>query len=275
MKEQNENILVIGGKGKNGRRVVEKLRDLKYTVFSASRANQENNHNERYFDWNDHKTYSQGLKGIQKVYIVHPDTSMPEAFTQLKQLVSLLDELRVSKVVLLSGRGQESVIKCEELLMNSSLKWTIIRSAWFNQNFSEGHFLGGIKSGEVVFMADSVKEPFVDLDDLSDVVVACLLDDIYDGKLYEVSGGELLSFEEAVGTIGKHLNREIIYKALAKNDYLSLLINYGLDKAAAGHMSVAFSEILDGRNENIGDGVLQVLKRNPKRFIEFVKSSQF
>lgn len=275
MKPQHENILVIGGQGKNGRRVVEKLRNMKYNVFFTSRSNQENNNNERYFDWNDQKTYSPALKEIQKVYIVHPDTSMPLAFGQLKELVGLMDELSVSKAVLLSGRGQKSVVECEEILINSSIKWTIIRSAWFNQNFSEGHFLGGIKSGEVVFMADSVKEPFVDLDDLSDVVVQCLLNEIHDGKLYEVTGGEALSFKEAVGIIGIHLNRKIDYKALDKDEYSNLLINLGLEASVAGHMTEAFSEILDGRNEHLGDGVLEVLKRHPRSFMEFVKSSQF
>ena len=159
--------------------------------------------------------------------------------------------------------------------MQAELDWTVIRSAWFNQNFSEGHFLHGIKSGEVTFMADTVKEPFVDLEDLSDVVVECLTNNAHNGKIYEVTGSELLTFAEAVNAIGVKLKRNIQYQYLNQEAYRQYLKNAGLDEFIAAHMAQAFSEILDGRNENIGKGVTQVLGRDPIKFNDFVKSNEF
>ena len=144
-----------------------------------------------------------------------------------------------------------------------------------NQNFSEGHFLHGIRSGEVTFMADTVKEPFVDLEDLSDVVVECLIDAVHNGKIYEVTGSELLTFAEAVNAIGVKLKRNIQYQYLNQEAYRQYLKNAGLDEFIAAHMTQAFSEILDGRNENIGKGVTQVLGRDPIKFTDFVKSNKF
>ncbi|KMQ64962.1 NmrA family transcriptional regulator [Chryseobacterium angstadtii] len=275
MKKDNVNILVIGGGGKNGRRVVQKLKALGYKVFSTTRVQEEAGEDARFFDWNDAETYDEALQDIQKVYIVHPDTSTPGADEQIRELVNSLVKNSVSKAVLLSGRGQESVRKCEDILIGSPLKWAIVRSAWFNQNFSEGHFLHGIQSGEVVFMAGSVKEPFVDLDDLSDVVVECLIHEKHNGGIYEITGSELFTFEEAVRMIGHKLNRNIQYRYLGKNDYQNLLKKVGLPAFVADHMAVAFDEILDGRNENTGDGIQKVLGRNPKKFNEFVHSNQF
>lgn len=273
--EMNENILVIGGEGKNGRRVVGKLRNMGFSVFSTTRTKEEVTKDLLFFDWNDVSTYEPAVSNIDKVYIVHPDTSVPDAYEQINLLISWMVKKGVSKAVLLSGRGQESVQKCEEILINSPLEWTIIRSAWFNQNFSEGHFLQGIQSGSVTFMAGSVKEPFVDLDDLSDAVVECLMHEKYNGKIYEVTGDELLTFEEAVETIGNSLGRDIKYNFLNKNEYLELLKNIGLPHFVAEHMTIAFGEILDGRNENIGSGIQEILGRSPKKFRDFVKSSQF
>ena len=273
--KMNENILVIGGEGKNGRRVVEKLRNMGFSVFSTTRTKEEVKTDLLFFDWNDVSTYEPTVINIDKVYIVHPDTSVPDAYEQINLLTSCMVKKGVSKAVLLSGRGQESVLKCEAILMNSPLKWTIIRSAWFNQNFSEGHFLQGIQSGSVTFMAGSVKEPFVDLDDLSDAVVECLIHKKYNGKIYEVTGDELLTFEEAVEIIGNSIGRDIKYHFLNKNEYLELLKNIGLPHFVAEHMTVAFGEILDGRNENVGNGIQEILGRNPKKFKDFVKSNQF
>lgn len=275
MKKINGNILVIGGRGKNGSRVVKKLRALGCSVFSTVRVKEQVNEDVRFFDWNDPTSYSPALENIEKVYIVHPDTSIPGAQEQLAGLVNTMVENSVSKAVLLSGRGQESVKRCEDILINSPLKWSILRSAWFNQNFSEGHFLHGIQSGEVTFMAGSVKEPFVDLDDLSDAVVECLMNENHNGMIYEITGSELLTFEEAVGMIGNKLNRTIKYNLLDKDEYQELLKKVGLPPFVAEHMTVAFDEILDGRNENTGDGIQKILGRNPRKFNEFVQSNQF
>ncbi|KFF21817.1 NAD(P)H-binding protein [Chryseobacterium sp. JM1] len=269
------NILVIGGGGKNGRRVVKKLKTLGYTVFSTVRVKDDVNEDARFFDWNNLASYDQALKNIEKVYIVHPDTSIPGAEEQIIELVNAMVENSVSKAVLLSGRGQESVEDCERILISSPLKWAIVRSAWFNQNFSEGHFLHGVQSGEVTFMAGSVKEPFVDLDDLSDAVVECLTNEKHNGEIYEITGSELLTFEEAVKMIGAKLNRNIQYNFLEKDEYRELLIQVGLPPFAAGHMAVAFDEILDGRNESTGDGIQKILGRNPKKFNEFVHANEF
>lgn len=275
MKKINANILVIGGGGKNGSRVVKKLKTLGYTVFSTTRVRDEVNEDTRFFDWNDGTSYDQALKNMDKVYIVHPDTSIPDAKEQITELISTMVENSISKAVLLSGRGQESVRKCEDILISSPLKWAVLRSAWFNQNFSEGHFSHGIQAGEVTFMADSVKEPFVDLDDLSDAVVECLIDEKHDGKIYEITGSELLTFKEAVEMIGNKLNRSIKYNFLDKDEYRELLKKAGLPPFVAEHMAAAFDEILDGRNENTGDGIQKVLGRNPRKFNEFVQSNQF
>ncbi|ULT24218.1 hypothetical protein KUH03_35170 [Sphingobacterium sp. E70] len=140
---------------------------------------------------------------MDALFIVHPDTSMPEALQQIRVLSEHAYKANIKKIVLLSGRGQDSVIACENVIQHSGLRWTIVRSAWFNQNFTEGHFAHGIKTGEVVFMAGQAGEPFVDLDDLADVVVASLLEPIHDNQVYEVTGDILYTFRDAVAIISK------------------------------------------------------------------------
>ncbi|UEQ77582.1 NAD(P)H-binding protein [Chryseobacterium arthrosphaerae] len=271
----NTNILVIGGGGKNGRRVVEKIKNRGGNIFSTTRVKEKADDTIRFFDWNHPETYHQALENIDKVYIVHPDTSIPQAYDQISELTEAMTGQNVSKAVLLSGRGQESVEKCEKVLMDSSLQWVIIRSAWFNQNFSEGHFLHGIKSGEVTFLAGTVKEPFVDLEDLSDAVVEVLIHEEHNEKIYEVTGEELLTFEEAVERIGLSIGRQIQYNAVDKNEYFEGLISAGLDTHVAKHLVWTFGEILDGRNQNTGNGIRKILGRKPKSFLEFVQTNKF
>lgn len=268
-----KNVLVIGGAGKSGRRVVEKLKSNEINVCSTVRDLKNVTADELLFSWEDTSNWSAVLQGQDAVFIVHPDTSTPEAQNQIKALAVYAKSAAVKKLVLLSGRGQESVLACEDKIKNSGLRWTIVRSAWFNQNFTEGHFSYGIQNGEVVFMADDAKEPFVDLDDLSDVVVACLLDERHDGQIYEVTGHELFTFSEAVNIIAQQMNKPVKYLAVSGETYFDLLIQHGLPAVVAEHLVFAFSEILDGRNQTVGDGVQRVLERAPKKFKSFVQQN--
>lgn len=265
-----ETVLVLGGNGKSGRRVVEKLRAKGVEVLVTTRELEKASKHSRYFIWENDRNWAEVLQGVDALFIVHPDTSMPEALQQIRLLSEHAYKANIKKVVLLSGRGQDSVVACENVIQHSGLRWTIVRSAWFNQNFTEGHFAHGIKTGEVVFMEGQAGEPFVDLDDLADVVVASLLEPIHDNQVYEVTGDILYTFRDAVAIISKKIGSPITYRELDKQSYLELLLQHGLPPAVAQHLVFAFSEILDGRNQSLGDGIDRVLKRSTKSFASFV-----
>ncbi|MEL6535157.1 MAG: NmrA family transcriptional regulator, partial [Bacteroidota bacterium] len=62
------NILVIGGKGKTGRRVAETLNEMGHQVRIGSR------NGSPAFDWDDPSTYAAALRGMDRAYIVYyPD----------------------------------------------------------------------------------------------------------------------------------------------------------------------------------------------------------
>jgi len=273
MQHSHTTYLVIGSSGKNGSRVVRKLRDLHHHALSTVRRDTHPTSDSRIFEWQDRSTWASALQGVDTLYIIHPDTSMLSAYEEIKALVDVSKEQNISKLVLLSGRGQPSVERCEQLVKSSGLKWTIIRSAWFNQNFSEGHFVPAIQQGELTFMAGSAKEPFVDLEDLTDVIVQSLIDDQHNGQIYEVTGADMYTFEEALHLIGEYLDKPLQYKHVDADTYRELLQHHGLPQDIAQHMAFAFAEILDGRNATVGDGVQQVLGRKPIAFRDFITTT--
>ena len=105
----------------------------------------------------------------------------------------------VRRLVLLSGRGEPEAQRCEEIVKQAGVQWTVLRCSWFNQNFSEDYLLEPILAGEVALPAPNVGEPFVDADDIADAVVAALTDAKHAGQLYELTGPRLLTFADAIG----------------------------------------------------------------------------
>jgi uncharacterized protein YbjT (DUF2867 family) len=254
-------ILVLGGTGKTGRRVVERLRGMKLPVVVGSRNTQPA------FDWEDSTTWTDVLKDINKVYITfQPDLAIPSAVETIQAFVKAAKESGVQHLVLLAGRGEKEAQLCENIVINSGLDWTIVRASWFMQNFSEGFFLDSILANEMVLPKTNSKEPFINVDDIADVVVNALLDNIHSKKIYELTGPELLTFENAVSRIAGVKKQNISYQEVPIDEYVAMLRSYQLSEDFIWLIKYLFTELLDGRNESVTNDVEKVLGRKAKDF---------
>jgi uncharacterized protein YbjT (DUF2867 family) len=182
-------------------------------------------------------------------------------------------ESGVSRLVLLSGRGEEEAERCEQAVRASGADWTILRATWFAQNFSEGHLLEDTLRGEIVLPASDVPEPFVDADDIADVAVAALTQDGHTGQVYELTGPRLLTFAEAVEEISEAAGRKIRYVPVSTEEYASMLAGSGLPDDIVWLMNYLFTTVLDGRNAHLADGVQRALGRQPRDFAEYVRDT--
>jgi uncharacterized protein YbjT (DUF2867 family) len=75
----------------------------------------------------------------------------------------------VEHLVLLSGRGEHHARLGEEVVRASGVDFTIVRAAWFAQNFSEGYLRDPILAGVLPMPGGDIREPIIDIDDIADV----------------------------------------------------------------------------------------------------------
>lgn len=258
-------ILVLGATGKTGGRVSRRLTDRGVPHRAASRRS------DPPFDWTDRGTWPAALEGMHTVYATYiPDLAAPGAPEDIRAFVEAAEAHRVRRVVLLSERREPGATACEDILRGSSMAWTIIQGSWFMQNFSEGGFHEGVEAGRVAVPVHGTREPFVDLEDLADVAVAALLEDGHEGRTYEVTGPDLLSWPDALERIGQALGREVAFEACTAEAFQATLVGAGFPAEDAHFIATLVEAILDGRNENLGDGVQRALGRAPTPFDTFV-----
>jgi uncharacterized protein YbjT (DUF2867 family) len=258
--------LVLGASGKTGRRVAERLTARGLPIRRGSRSG------EPPFDWDDRATWPTALNGIGAAYVTYyPDLAIPGAADAVGDFANLAVKSGVRRLVLLSGRGEEGALLGEQALRDSGADWTILRSSWFSQNFSEGFFVDHVLSGEVAVPAGSVQEPFVDADDIADVAVAALTDDRHVGQLYELTGPRLLTFSEAIAEIARAAGREIRHLQVSVEEYSSWLAEQHVPEEFVTLFKYLFTEALDGRNAHVADGVQRALGRPPRDFSEYAR----
>ncbi|MFI6846340.1 MULTISPECIES: NAD(P)H-binding protein [unclassified Kitasatospora] len=257
-------VLVTGGTGKIGRRVAERLAARGRDVRIGSRTAPVP------FDWNDESTWSPALEGVRAVYLsYYPDLAFPGAVEAVGAFSRLAAKTGVERLVLLSGRGEEAARAAEEAVRGVGTGWTVLRCAWFNQNFDESFFLEPVLAGELALPAGAAVEPFVDADDIADVAVAALTEDGHDGRVYELTGPRPLSFADVAAELSAATGREIRFTAVTVEEYRAVLAVAGLP----GEFAELFTLILDGRNAHVSDGVRRALGREPRDFAEFARAA--
>ena len=260
--------LVLGGTGKTGRRVAKRLRARGLPVRIGSRSA------EPRFDWNDAATWASVLQGVGAVYITYqPDLAVPGAVEAVWSFTKAALEVGVRRMVLLSGRGEEEAQRAEQALQDTDADWTIVRATWFAQNFSEGFLLDAVLAGVVALPAGDVGEPFVDVDDIADVAVAALTEDGHVGQLYEVTGPRLLTLAQAVEEIARAAGREIRYVPVSMKQFTSLLTEQDVPADLVWLLTYLLTEVLDGRNAHLTDGIQRALGREPRDFSDYARDA--
>ncbi|WP_425244945.1 NmrA family NAD(P)-binding protein [Streptomyces sp. NEAU-NA10] len=262
-------VVVTGATGRTGGRVARAAEAAGLTVRAASRATG--------FDWGDRSTWARALRGADAAYLAFPtDVGSPEAARAVGEIAREAVRLGVRRLVLLSARGEERALPTEEALRESGARWTIVRAAWFAQNFSEGPLVEELRlGGSLVFpAAEDLREPFVDVRDIADVVVAALTSgDRYVGKEIDVTGPRLLTWGEAVAEIAGATGRELKYLPVPVREYHARLTAFGVPPQEADFLVGLFEELLDGRNAHLSDGVREVLGREPRDVADFAREA--
>jgi uncharacterized protein YbjT (DUF2867 family) len=269
---QERTTLVVGGTGKTGRRVAERLaaRGLPARVGSRS--------GEPPFDWEDETTWAPALRDVGSVYVsYYPDLAIPGAVEAVRSFAELAVQNGIRRLVLLSGRGEEEAQRAERALQEvgqqAGTEWTIVRCAWFSQNFDENYLLEPILGGEVVLPAGDVPEPFVDADDIADVAVAALTEEGHAGEIYELTGPRLLTFAEAINEISRAGGREIRFVPVSVEEYESELAEQDVPPEFLSFLTYLFGKVLDGRNAHLADGVQRALGREAKDFSDYAREA--
>ncbi|WP_343487895.1 NAD(P)H-binding protein [Allomuricauda sp. d1] len=261
-----QNILVLGGTGKTGKRIVERLNRLGHNVRVGSRSANPS------FDWNQPANWPTVLEGMDKIYITYqPDLAVPGAKEAIEALTKVAQEKGVQKLVLLSGKGEVEAERCEQIVLNSGIDTTIIRASWFNQNFSESHFLGPIQQGMVALPNVHSKTPYVDANDLADAAVEVLLNDGHKNQIYELTGPRLLTFEGVVAEIAEATGRDLKFIPISLEDYVAAMKEMGLPGDVVWLIEYLFTEVLDNLdNQVITNDIEKLLGRKPIDFSDYV-----
>ena len=259
---------IVGATGKTGRRVAARLESTGRSVRRLSRGSTPS------FDWNEPEAWPAALAGLDRVYVTYvPDLAVAGSAAAIERLAGIASAAGVSRIVLLSGRGEDGARSAEDIVLASNVDCTIVRASWFSQNFTEGMLADSVSAGFVAIPAGDRLEPFVDIDDIADVAVEALTGDGHSGRIYEVTGPELLGFADVAALLSEATGHPVVYLPLSFDEFHAAMTAEA-DGATADLLTELCREVFDGRNETLTNGVQDALGREPRSLRAVIAESQ-
>jgi len=265
----NRLVLVLGATGKTGSRVAGRLSERGVSVRTAARRGAD-----IHFDWNNPATFEGALQGVTGVYLVSPVMRVDFAGV-VSDFLDQAERAGVQNVTYLSAYGMEHApaevaLRAVELDLESrgSFTCSIIRPAWFMQNFSET-FLKPVDD-EIVVPGGTGTEAFVNAEDIASVAAATLAEpERHAGRAYAPTGPESLTLDEAARIISAAAGRTILYRDTDRADWVGAMVRSGVP-AEYGEVLRALTEtIASGRGSRPNGDVLAATGAAPVSFADF------
>lgn len=264
-------LLILGGTGKVGRRVVQRLQSAGQSVLAASRTG------ETSFDLGVPATWAPALDGVSGAYLMEPDLRAGvDHQARIPRLVTEAVAAGVRRLVLLSAHGvgeagaDHPLKAAEQAVRESGISWTILRPDWFSQNFSEGPWLPGILSGTLALPTGDGRTPFIDAEDIAAIAAAALTEDRHSGEIYQLTGPRAISFGEAAEIIGDAIGRTVRHVDVEPSVFVERSVSVGVPPDVARLLAGLFVAVRDRQGSPLSDGVERALGRPARSFEDYV-----
>jgi ergot alkaloid biosynthesis protein len=268
-------ILVTGGTGKVGRRLVLRLRRAGVGVRIASPRPQGTD--AIAFDWNVPATWDAALNGISAAYLIPPPTGGDASSTMI-DFVQLAVAGGVKRFVLQSASllpaGGPAAGRVHQWLLDNAEGWAVLRPSWFMQNFSEGRYLDSIReANEIYSAAGDGRVPFINADDIAASACAALTAAKAPNADFILTGPQAITYDDAAASLSQATGRTIIHRRISVVELAAQYAARGMPPGAAQILAGMDTMIAMGMENRTTDAVQTLTGHPSSSFDAFAKAN--
>ena len=235
-------ILITGGTGTSGREIVEAVartgRPLRVIARDVARAEPLKKLGAEVVrgDFTDPASLERAMAGVERVFL---NSGPTENLVDLQgNVIDAARRTGVRHVVKLSVFGADlpeaprvrfmrQHIDVEHRLRGSGLAWTMLRPTFFMQNLL-GSAVSIRQSGAIFMPAADGRAPYIDTRDIADVAAAALTQPGHEGRAYELTGPQDLSFHDMAREIGAAIGKDVKYVPVSEDQARQSLLASGI-----------------------------------------------
>jgi uncharacterized protein YbjT (DUF2867 family) len=275
-------ILITGGTGQSGTEIVRQLAATG-TRFRALARNPAKAGAIRIGgveivqgDMGDNRSLAPALTGVDRLLLNSaPDASFVES---QMNVIDAAKQAGVRHVVKFSAMTADPNSpstfprmhgQVEQHLRQSGLAWTLLRPTFFMQNWLG--LSGMVKQGTVFQPAGNGKSAPVDLRDIAAVAVKTLTEAGHEGKVYDITGPQLLTYAEVAQILSEVSGHPVKYQDIPPAAAKPAMVAMGIPEFAADAINELMDQLRAGQYERQTSVVRDVAKKEPIRFMQFAR----
>jgi uncharacterized protein YbjT (DUF2867 family) len=274
-------ILVTGATGTVGRETVKLLAEGGHNVRALARDRAKAKFDKAVEvvigDLSKPETLTDAFAGAEKAFVI---ANYPEIEKLEANAFEAARRAGVSHVVKLSAQESfqdhlagtahaQTHIGGERRLRESGLSWTMLRPGFFASNIL---FLLDREKDMMLLPAGDGKEAPVHPRDIAAVAVKTLTTPGHEGKIYDLTGPEFLSYAEMAEKISAVTGRRIRHVDVTEEEARARLLAAGFPPTLADGILSHYAGVRAGRMR-IASGVRDMLGREALRFDEWLREN--
>jgi len=161
--------------------------------------------------------------------------------------------------------------RVEKLIEQPGIDYTFLHPNHLMQHFvaifgptiiGTNSFFAPVKDGRI---------SMVDARDIAAVAVAALTEEGHEGKTYDITGPEALSYSEAAEKLSAAVGRPIMYIDVPPEAAKQVILGSGAPQFIADDVVGLYVYFAEGYGDQVTDVVARVLKRQPLSFDQFAR----
>jgi uncharacterized protein YbjT (DUF2867 family) len=269
-------ILITGASGTVGGEVVKALGGGAAKVRAGYRTRPQNiprGVESVALDFEKPETIRPALAGVDTVFLLSTMVD-PE-----RKVVDEAKRAGVKRIVKLSvyGAAQEGFTfarwhrAVEKHIEASGVPWTFLRPAGFMQNFF--NYMGETirKQSTIYSSAGNGASPHIDARDIGAAAARVLTGKGHEGKAYELTGAELLTYPQCASILSRVLGREVKYVPITPEQYKQAVLAAGMPPVYVEALVDLDRYYASGGMAKVTPTVKELTGRDPIRFEQFAK----
>ena len=167
---------------------------------------------------------------------------------------------------------------CDAYLRDSGLPHAVVRPNMFMQNVSENTVPSIDQDGNLYANAGEARISMVDTRDIAAVAARILAEPGHDGRAYDVTGPEALSYHDVATKLSDTMGRKVTYIAAPDEAVAGALAGFGLGQWLVGALVDLFRDYrssgIDGYAAQVTDTVAQVTGQPPRTLDQLLAEQQ-
>ena len=266
-------ILILGGTGTIGAKVAALLAEQGEAVRVGTRTPKQTA--DIRFDFTDPAAFAPAFAGVDRVYLLSP-----AGYTDQAGLVGPALDFAIARQVKIVFQTAMGVDASDEIpfrqlelkIERSGVPFVFIRPNWFSDNLGT-YWLSQVRAGELRLPAADGRTSFVDARDIAASAVAVLTSDRFDGKAYDLTGPEAVTYADVAAALGKTLGKPVAYTPIDDDTFVAEWAAAGMSEAYARALSVILGYVRLNYSARVTDAVEKLTGREPRPFDAYIRDN--